>query len=492
MKQPTTVGPGTGSLLGLALLSLVGPCSEPAWASEALELRRGARDLAQPVGFVLVPQAGSALSGGQVVMWPGVDVLRITSPGAEVPATPARSSGGTFGGGSADWSNFGGTAGRNSRSAVGGPGVASLLWSGGRPSIVAWPPMIMGNRMFTVRQTDSPPPNGTGVSPVVATNLQTGGELWAVHLPLNAGDWVTWIAGARDGRVYASRSGNGASVAAKMYALDAASGAVLWVSADTTTAGAYDGVVFAPNGDLIVASFTSILRINAVNGGTVWSAPRLCRVSGSCGAALHGQGVYVADAGVGFDNVVARHDLASGARQYTSQPLPGFTQQDMPFVGPDGTVYFSRTQSNVATDYLYAFDDTGSALTTRWAAPSAWMTSSTQAVRADGSVYTMAPGYQLVRRDAATGNVLASAPPGPVFDHGVRMALDSGDKLYVSEGFSAMRAYTAALAPIFGLSVPNLNVGGPILGGTGTMIVTGIGTDVRAVVPVELLSFDLE
>ena len=103
-----------------------------------------------------------------------------------------------------------------------------------------------------VRQTQfGSAPDG---SPVVAMDLDTGAELWAVHIPYDAGDWTTWIAGVNNGLVYASRSGNGASVSAKMYALSQDDGSPLWPSTDDVDAGAYDGVVFAPDGDRSSAS----------------------------------------------------------------------------------------------------------------------------------------------------------------------------------------------------------------------------------------------
>src|SRR5262245_35621770 len=147
----------------------------------------------------------------------------------------------------AEWNNAGGNAGRNGQTREIGPDAATVAWTGGRSSIIAWQPVIEGDRVFMVRQTAFPPEQ-TG-SPVIAMDLHTGAELWRRDLPANSGDWTTWVAGARNGRVYASRSGNGASVAAVMYALDASSGATVWTSQDTTRSGAYDGVVFADNGD---------------------------------------------------------------------------------------------------------------------------------------------------------------------------------------------------------------------------------------------------
>lgn len=480
--------PWTGMLAVVALGGVL-------HAQDTLELRRAGGDRSRPVVFALEAAADSPEAEAQVVLPPGEDLLRVARPMAARPhagAAPAAAA--PEGAPVSDWLNYGGTSGRNGRSTQVGPGTASPLWSGGRPSIISWLPVTSGNRLFLVRQTAFPE-GEPGASPVVAMNLTTGAELWAAHIPFNPGDWTTWIAGVRDGRVYASRSGNGSSVAAKMYALDAVTGAVLWISADTTTAGAYDGVVFAPDGDLVVGSFTRLMRLNAEDGATVWSVPRSCRVSGSCGGVVHGAGVYIADTAAGFNNVVVKHDLATGARLYESPLLLGFTQQDVPFVGADGTVYFARTQNNVSTDFLYALTDNGSALVSKWTQASAWMTNTVQAARADGSVYTMAPGYSLVRRSGATGAVLATAPAGPAFDNGVRMALDADDKLYVSEGFSALRVYDAGLGPLWNASIPNLNIGGPSLGAPDTLVVTGVGTDVRAyreVVPVELMSFQVD
>ncbi|MCP4589489.1 MAG: PQQ-binding-like beta-propeller repeat protein, partial [bacterium] len=271
-----------------------------------------------------------------------------------------------------DWNNFGGNHGRFGLSSEVGPSMESPLWSGGRPSIIAWLPVIEGNRMFTVRQLAFPS-GEPDASPIVATELDTGAELWFRHLQFNPGDWTTWIAGARDGRVYASRSGNGASVSASLHALDAATGATVWMSADEIDAGARDGVVFAPNGDLIVASFQNVMRIRADDGTTLWNSPRTCSVTSSCGAVIHGDAVYVADAAVGGHEIV-RYDLATGAMMYASSTMSGFTLQNTPTAGPDGTIYLSRTQNNPATDFFYAFEDTGSAFVDKWNVPAAWTT----------------------------------------------------------------------------------------------------------------------
>src|SRR4051794_7878815 len=77
-----------------------------------------------------------------------------------------------------DWNNSGGNAGRNGQSAERGPDAPTVLWSMGRPSIIAWQPVTLGDRLFIVRQNAFPPNNTPNDAPVVAMDLNTGAELW--------------------------------------------------------------------------------------------------------------------------------------------------------------------------------------------------------------------------------------------------------------------------------------------------------------------------
>jgi hypothetical protein len=380
----------------------------------------------------------------------------------------------------ADWSNSGGNAERNGQTSEIGPDSANVLWSGGRPSIIAWQPVIEAHRVFMVRQT-SFPPETTG-SPVVCQSLDTGAELWAKDIPANAGDWTAWVAGVSGGRVYAARSGNGASVAAKLYCLDATNGNTLWISTDLIDAGAYDGVVFAPNGDPVVASFRKIWRINHLDGTTVWSANRLGSVSGNCGGAIHGNGVFVADAAPG-GNVIKKYDLTTGAFLYQSPLMSGFLIQNTPMVGPDGTVYLSRVQNNVGVDFFFAFADSGAAFTQKWSVAAGYSTSSEFAVGPGGSVYHVAPNNEIHQLDPATGATLGNTGPIPADFSAPRIAVDAQGRVFLSNGaFSngAFYSFNADLSPRWSIPVPNVNIGAPAIGAVGTLIVAGIGTNVTA------------
>ncbi len=382
-----------------------------------------------------------------------------------------------------DWTNNGGNARRNGLSDEIGPIAADPLWNGGRSSIIAWQPLIAGRRVFLVRQTGFPPGGEPDGSPVVCQDLDTGDELWFRHVPYVAGDWTTWILGAGNGLVYASRSGNGASVQEVVYALDETTGDTVWTSDDLIDAGPYDGVVFAPGGDLVVGNSSNVMRISAADGSNVWTSPRICNVTSSCGVALSGDAVYVAEPAPG-GNVIRKLDLATGDGLHETEVMIGFTLQNTPFVGPDGTIYLSRTQNNPNTDFFYAFEDTGSALVEKWHVDAGWSTTSEFGCASDGSVYMLDREFKIRRLDPHTGATLvvsaapiASSGPAPHF------AIDASGKVFVSNGgFSGGRLYAfdPDLVLRWSLAVQNINQGGPALGADGTLVVAGIGTNIRA------------
>jgi len=248
-------------------------------------------------------------------------------------------------------------------------------------------------------------------------------------------------------------------------------------------AGPYDGVVFAANGDPIVASFMDIWRFDAGTGSVVWHADRLGSVSGTCGGALAGDALYVADAAPG-GNIIVRYDAGTGERQYQSEVMVGFTLQNTPFVGPDGTVYLCRTQNNQLTDFFYAFSDTGSSLVEKWHIPSAWTTFSEFATSNDGCVYMLIPGPYVAKVKAVDGTIVAQSDllvtdtsPAP------HIAVDAAGTVFVSNGgfdHGAVHVYSSNLTSLWETSVRNINIGGPAIGQDGILVVSGVGSDFRA------------
>ncbi len=385
-----------------------------------------------------------------------------------------------------DWTNSGGNGARNGLApGVLGPADADVLWTNTDDfSLIAWHPVVHDGRVFAVREAGFPQTGGPANDAVVAYDLDTGAELWRTTLPYGgdpAVEWIAWIGGARDGRVYASRSSNGQP--APVRALDAATGAAVWTSAATTEAFAYDGVVFAPDGDLIVGDFSSLTRVEATDGSTVWSVPRPCPVSGNCGAAVTDTAAYIDEQVVG-GQVVTRVDLATGAMLYSSPTMPGgFIAQNAPFVSPDGqTVYFARTQNNASVDFLYAFRDTGTALVQLWSRAVRWTTSHEHGVGPDGTIYAISPADELMRLDPATGNVLGSTAPLSPFgspNASPKTAVDALGNVYLSNGWGStpatngrLWAFDASLSTTrFTLNLDRQNNGGPALARDGTLVV---------------------
>ncbi len=379
-----------------------------------------------------------------------------------------------------DWRNSGGNAQRNGLTDELGPDAPAILWSGSRTSLIAWPPMIEGRRVFTVRQSGWPG-SEPGKSPVVCHDLDTGQELWAAHVPFFPGDWTTWILGVNEGRVYASRSGNGSTVAAKVYGLDVTTGGLVWESVQEITATPYDGVVFAPNGDLLIGSFTTLTRIRAADGTTAWEVPRLCSVSSSCGCAASEDTVYIADAAPG-GHALKAYDMETGAFLYQTDVMPGFTLQTVPFLTPDGGVCLPRTQNNATVDYFYLWDDKGDGFDLRWSVPCGWTTFGDFGAAADGSPFMVAPGNIIQRLDPDTGVPVESSPALPGFT-APHAAVDARGWLYVGNGsFQTGRLYAfdETLTERWSVPVTNINIGGPALGTDGTLVVCGVGTDMRA------------
>lgn len=386
--------------------------------------------------------------------------------------------------GAQDWSNLGGNAARNGRSGVNGPLAATSRWSNAaRPSIIAWAPFTEGARVFTVRESGFPTQGGAANDALVAYDLASGQELWSTTLPFGgdtASEWIAWIGGVRAGRVYASRASH--QKPGPLRALDASSGATLWTSAFQTEAFAYDGLVFAPDGDPIVGDWQRIARLDAASGATLWSTARNRAVSGNCGAAATQSALFIDEVAPG-GQIVTKLDLATGAKLYSSAVMPGFTAQNAPFLSPDGqTVYFSRTQNNAAVDELFAFQDTGTALVLLWSRAVRWTTSHEHGVGADGSIYTFLPDDRFVRLDPASGSVLAStsvlAPLGSP-NLSPKTAVGGDGTVYVSNGWASspatdgrLWAFSADLSLThFVLTLDRQNQGGPALAQDGTLIV---------------------
>jgi hypothetical protein len=150
--------------------------------------------------------------------------------------------------------------------------------------------------------------------------------------------------------------------------------------------------------------------------------------------------------------------------------------------GPDGTLYFNRTQNNPGTDYFYAFEDTGTGFAEKWHVAAANACAPEFGAGPGGTVYFVIPGPCLAGADADYGTILAQTDTIPGYS-ACRLAVDAAGNVFMSNGgFSGGHLYvfTADLEPLWDTAVPGINIGGPAIGASGTLVVCGTGTDVRA------------
>jgi outer membrane protein assembly factor BamB len=378
------------------------------------------------------------------------------------------------------WPNYGGGPARNGLSDRYGPTAADQLWSNTTDfSVIAWHPFCDGERVYTVRQSGFP--GATANDAILALDRRTGVEVWRTTLGYSstATDWIAWIGGVSNGRLIVSRSDNQRSL--PLQALDAATGAPLWTSQISTFAWAHDGIVFLDDGDLIVGDRQILARIDGATGATVWSTPRNCAVSGTCGAARFGDALYIDEVAPG-GQIITRIDAATGARDYSSPVMSGFTAQNAPFVSPDGsTVYYARTQNNPSVDMLHAFVDTGTGFVPLWNRPVRWTTRHEHGIAQNGTIYTFLPGDEFVGLDPGTGNVLHTAgtlsPIGTNLSPQTVVARDGN--VYVSNGWASSPASDGRVwafgptlgTPLFTLNLDRQNAGGPVLAGQGELVV---------------------
>lgn len=384
---------------------------------------------------------------------------------------------------SADWPVLGGNLGRNGLVSAVGPEEPTVAWQGASNSLIAWSPFVEGNRIFTIRQTyaQSPfnPPPGDSI--VQCLDLATGATLWTFDCPFVAGDWTTVVYGVRQGRVFVGRGGNGSSASAPVYALDAATGSTIWVSTVEVATGAYDGIVFADDGDPIFASNTLMRRLDWETGALVWSKQRSCSVSGDCGPARAGQAIYVDEVASGGQRI-SRFDLTTGNRLYQSATMPGFLSQNTPFCGANGTVFYPRTQGSGSptVDVFYAFRDTGTALVGLWTTPCLGGAGSQHGITPDGGVVMVNLGGKLEVRDQETGALRhQSKMVVAAQTTQSHVAVDADGKIYYGNGGfpGTIWCFNPDLTPLWSITVPNLNQGGPVIAGDGSLLVAGVGTN---------------
>lgn len=377
----------------------------------------------------------------------------------------------------------GGKPSRNSLSSEIGPQTNALLWQNGYTSVIAQQAVIDGDivamsRIFNIN-------NVLQGTKIVVQSLTTGDTLWTLVLPVDfpATDWRSRVSAFKDGIIYATRAGN--TNYSYMYALDAADGSIVWKSEGLVNECSTEGASFAGNGDLIVGNFDNIIRINYLDGTTIWQTNRSCPTSNGQEVAVFGSRGYYWEASP-TGPMVSAIDLDSGDYLFSTNGglTPGLIQQLGLFIGPDGTVYAPRTMNNVTTDFLFALSDKGTYFEEKWNIPLGYVPFATFGVGPDGSVYTYSQSDEVLRIDPFNSTILDTSEVvlGGDFSQ-PRMAIDAQGYVFVTNGGftgGALYSFNPDLTLRWSENITNVNVGGPAIGNNGTLVVCGTGTDVRA------------
>ena len=375
----------------------------------------------------------------------------------------------------------GGNPLRNGSSTEYGPNMETLLWSGGQSSTIARSPVSDSIYLAVVRISNTS--DFLNGSKIVMMDIRNGDTLWTKNLAVDfpATDWHNRVSAIRNGVVYASRSGN--SNDSYLYALDAANGSVIWKSESLIDESSTEGLNFLDNGDLIVGNIHSILRIAQIDGTTVWQTNRLTYADGA-ELAVSGSKIY----GIVNDLTnlkVAAYDSSNGQLLFTSNAIDnGLVQQQALFLGNDGTVYLPRSQNNPITDSLYSFTDNGFGFTKNWSIPIHYIPFSSSGIGPDGSVYSYSRSGKVIRIDPLTGNLTDSSQ---VVLYGnatyPRMSIDAAGIVNVTNGgFSdgTFFSFNSDLTLRWQTSFTNVFLGGPLIGLDGTLVICGVGSDIRA------------
>ncbi|MEN8209053.1 MAG: PQQ-binding-like beta-propeller repeat protein [Candidatus Fermentibacteria bacterium] len=387
-----------------------------------------------------------------------------------------------------DWNvPIGGNVSRNGISQYYGPLVATggqpeLYWSGGEYAKYAGHPVIEGDKLLVYRRWSSA---SQTESWIVCYNVYTGTELWKVTLPVDPqSDHYGKVSGVNNGQVYATRAG-GHTSPSSLYALDIETGTVLWQSEGDVTEYRSETVTFAENGNIIAGNVDEILCINKDDGTTAWSLDRHCWDDAGASVSAYGDRGYYWDRAAGtLDLVISVCDLETGNYLYSTDAITtgGIQAQQAPItIGPDGTVYSTRSNSIPDFDYITSFTDTGTGFIWNWEYPTAWVTFGNHGAAPDGTVYTYSRTNEIVRLDPTDGTVLNTSIPIST-GYSVSPAIAFGADGYVyftSEDYPTFQLYfftpelellwTEVINGIRGVAV-----------GDSVVAVCGKGTEIRA------------
>jgi len=261
---------------------------------------------------------------------------------------------------------------------------------------------------------------------------------------------------------------------------------VLLRSNFTVERGIVWSAAFAPNGDLILpgSGTRSIMRINYLNGDTIWTRYRPIPNTGAECLCVYGNTVYAFEGFINTAKRVMAIDVNTGAIRYYSPGLAGDGDQEIPFIiGPDGIIYVIRDGGR-----LHALRDNGSAIVELWNFVTLQNNTGSWTqfgCGPDSNVY-IPNGRKIYRINHNTGIPMDSS--ADLVSSGSlvpRITVGANGLVYVGNGASdpsqgKFYGLTANLQTMWSVTSTYNYYCGPALGQYGILVVCGGGTNITA------------
>ena len=299
---------------------------------------------------------------------------------------------------------------------------------------------------------------------------------------------VNIIMGFTDNKIYVrdfQQNGNDT-----IFALNATNGELIWKSRFTVERGIIWTAVFASNGDLILpgSGTKRIMRINYLNGDTVWTNSRISPNTGAETMCINGNTLYAWQGSITTPKTIIAIDLNTGVTKYSSSALPGDGDQEIPFtVSTNGVVYCIRDGG-----MMHALKDNGLGFTSLWTRnvihPVGTYTQI--AIGKDSSVY-IPYGRKICRLNHLTGEIRDSsielAATGNI---NPRFVTGNQQTVFVGNGADSPSegkffAFSKDLQTLYWSEPAAYNYySGPVCGNentTPTLLMTAGGTEIRSI-----------
>ncbi len=196
-------------------------------------------------------------------------------------------------------------------------------------------PVTEGSRVFVVRDAMNPPEPPAGrAPPVVAIDLDTGGAAVAQYIPFASDDWTTWVAGVKNGLVFACRGDILHSARVRPHIRPPCRRRRCRLDQPGRNRrgihrrGGLRGQRRPDHREL-----PHHQRIRWTDGTTVWTAEREERDRRQLRRRSFGDGVYISDYAYtdepgGLAPRSIKYDLATGAKLYEGPIMPSWLQRE--------------------------------------------------------------------------------------------------------------------------------------------------------------------